>query len=620
MALSEIIINDVVQYQTNKIISESNYPTLRQYLLERKPLSILTDAIEEILSSQYDIDKRTIIMELAQLAFDAQRASDTHEARSDDQEKINDSLMNSNYRQELSSIDNRQPQLETRIFQQQNYVNQIRSQISEYKINKDQAYRSIDRIRNERNIINSRYIINPTIPQTNVHVHGATPQTNVHVHGAVPQPTVHVHNATPTAVVFSFQDQLTWDNLIREENKLIDERQRLTRLIETKEADLDREEKQLVQLSAEKRQIDNRKKEITRQLETVLPNKEQQRQLRYEERIAREQARETDDPELLQLSTKNRDALKQRITAKIEELDTIRSQLMKNAVDSSYQVFLTQLDEALQGITDLQLSYGEREALKSITQMMNEYFEMEDQEQKIIHSLNEAKSSLKSLQKKLSDNTSQLKEYEASNPQLKITNKGLEEDNIRLKAASESAGSVRNTAIYCSLFGGTSSIASAAIIGSLLVSPVFFAISGVLALATVISLTVAAVYHYQKSTSDNQVDRNVKTIGENESIIAKNDIKAVELRTTTLPSLQTQIDESGKVISRIDKQLQDHQHAMRQLTTKAQNVIEQVSNHSNQFFRSATESVVPFRSSSPKFEDDSNPETTEYDFEIRYGQ
>lgn len=385
MALSEIIINDVVQYQTNKIISASNYQTLRQYLLERKPLSELTNAIDEFLTTQYDTDKRTIIMELAQLAFDAQRASDTQEARSDEQEKTNDSLLNSNYRQELSSIDTRQPQLETRIFQQQNYINQIRSQISEYKINKDQTNRSIDRIRNERNIINSRYIVNA--------------QTNVHVHGAIPQSTVHVHGATPTAVVFSFQDQLTWDSLIREENKLIDERQRLTRLIETKKADLEREERLLGQLSAEKKQVDNRKKEITRQLEIVLPNKEQQRQLRNEERMAREQARETEDPELLQLSTKNRDALKQQVTTKIEELDAIRNQLMKKAVDSSYKVFLTQLEEALAGITDLPLNYGEREALKSITQMMNEYFEMENQEQKIIHSLNGAKSTLKTLQK-----------------------------------------------------------------------------------------------------------------------------------------------------------------------------------------------------------------------------
>lgn len=37
MALSEVVINDIVQSQTKAVISESNYHLLRQYLLERKP-------------------------------------------------------------------------------------------------------------------------------------------------------------------------------------------------------------------------------------------------------------------------------------------------------------------------------------------------------------------------------------------------------------------------------------------------------------------------------------------------------------------------------------------------------------------------------------------------------
>lgn len=45
MALSEIIINDIVQSQTNAVISESNYHILRQYLLERKPVSRVLNPI-----------------------------------------------------------------------------------------------------------------------------------------------------------------------------------------------------------------------------------------------------------------------------------------------------------------------------------------------------------------------------------------------------------------------------------------------------------------------------------------------------------------------------------------------------------------------------------------------
>jgi hypothetical protein len=615
MALSDIIINDVVRFQTNAVISESDFQNLRQYLLNREPLLTVTNSIDVFLREHFSADKQTAIEEMAKAACDSQRTSDVKEARADEQEKNNDALLRSNYSQELPSLDNKKSQLDTRIYQQQNYHNQIRSQVSEYKINRDQITQTIARIQSERNIINSRYILNATFPHGHMHTHG-----QVHTHGHMhTNGTVHTHypnaiqfpNTIPT--MLSFQDQITLDSLAREENRLNDERSRLTRLIDSKDVELFSEGQQLSTIITEKRQTENRYRELKRQLEVELPNRELQRQTRSQERAIREEARATDDTEMLQLSDKNREALKQRITAKIAELDKTRERLMKSATDTSYPIFIEQLDEVLCGAKELEITYGELEALKSIQSKMKKYSEMEQLEQKITRSLQDTKGILSTLQQNLSESTSKLQRYETSNPQLKQTNAELAEDNRRLQPSSEASGSMRTNALYWSLFGGTSSVISAAVIGSLVVSPIFFAISGVLALATVISLTVAGVYHFQKSACDDKIEHNNKTIRTNESIISAHDKEAVTLRSTTIPSLRNTIEETSQSIGQMDKKLKELQQGMKQLFTKAQNVIELPSS-SNGFFGNQSSNVVHLRASSqglPQYEDSSSLESTD---------
>lgn len=615
MALSEIIINDVVRFQTNAVISESDFQNLRQYLLNREPLLTVTNSIDVFLREHFSADKQTAIEEMAKAACDSQKTSDVKEARADEQEKNNDALLRSNYSQELPSLDNKKSQLDTRIYQQQNYHNQIRSQVSEYKINRDQITHTIARIQSERNIINSRYILNATFPHGHMHTHG-----QVHTHGHMhTHGTVHTHypngiqfpNTFPT--MLSLQDQIALDSLAREENRLNDERLRLTRLIDSKDVELFSEGQQLSTIITEKRQTENRYRELKRQLEVEIPNRELQRQARSQERAIREDARAIDDTEMLQLSDKNREALKQRITAKIAELDKTRERLMKSATDTSYPIFIEQLDEVLSGAKELEITYGELEALKSIQSKMKKYSKMEQLEQKITHSLQDAKGILSTLQQNLSESTSKLQRYEASNPQLKQTNAELAEDNRRLQPSSEASGSVRANALYWSLFGGTSSVISAAVIGSLVVSPIFFAISGVLALATVISLTVAAVYHFQKSACDDKIDHNNKTIRNNESIISAHDKEVVTLRSTTIPSLRNTIEETSQSIGQMDKKLKELQQGMKQLFTKAQNVIE-LQSSSNGFFGNQSSNVVHLRASSqglPQYEDSSSLESTD---------
>ncbi|KTD34393.1 substrate of the Dot/Icm secretion system [Legionella moravica] len=558
MALSEIIINDVVKYQTNLVISEANFPTLRQYLLERKPLSSVTNEIDTFLNEHFIADKQMVLEQLTYAACESQKKSDAEEVIHDEQEKNSDGLLRTNYVQEVSAVQNRLAQLGTMIYQQNKYSAQLQSQLSEYQINLNQVERSIERLKTERRAIQVRYVVSPALPQPNVHGH--------------PQNGIQVPNLYP--VVYSIQDQLALDGLAREENRLNDELHRLKEVIRLKRSDSFHEGQQLGGLRNEQNQAEARLKYLRQQLDVELPKREQQRHIRNQERLAREQARTTDDPDLMQLSQKNREALTQKITLKIDELNRLKAKLVQSAVNNSYSLFVSQLDEALQGATQLKLGYYERDTLKTITGMMKIYLEMSGQEQTLIKSLGEARSTLQQQQKWLRECTAKLQHYERSNPQLRQSNKKLAEENERLKLNSESAGSSRSNALYVSLFVGASALVSASIIGSLVVSPLYFALSGVLALATVISLTVAVVYHFQKSSADNQMARNAKTISTNQDLILKHTREADELREHTLPDLNLSIAESGRLIAEKESELNEHQVAMQHLLAKAQNVNE----------------------------------------------
>ena len=105
MALSDVIISDLVLKQTNATISESNYHALRQYLLERKPLLTITNAINSLLSEHISIEKQKYVQHFTQLACGAQHTSDIQEANTDEQERINDSLLQESYNKELPVLE-----------------------------------------------------------------------------------------------------------------------------------------------------------------------------------------------------------------------------------------------------------------------------------------------------------------------------------------------------------------------------------------------------------------------------------------------------------------------------------------------------------------------------------
>ncbi len=581
MALSEIIINDVVQYQTNAVISESNYHILRQYLLERKPLSRVLNPINSLLSEHCNQDKQAIINHLTQLACESQRNHDLQEARSDEQEGINENSLMINYRSELLTLENTLKELDTKCYQQQRQYNQMSRQFNELKVNMTHINQSIDRVRYERQLLDQQ--LNHPYSDGNVYTNPLT-QTRIYPDLSPPQ------------------DRHTRDRLLQEENRLIEERQKLVHLINSKETEKNKEEQTLNRLHKEKKEAEERYSEVKHQIDVVLPNSEHQRQIRNQERLAREQARAIYDPHLLQLSHKNLEALKSQIETQIRELDERRNQLMGEATDISYKIYLTQLEQVLQELENgPQITFNENNALKMILAMMKNMEEMAEKEKDIASSIDKERHNLHSLQKSLVGYTRQLERYLTSDPHLVKQNKALTEENTQLQQYGESADNWRTKAFYASLFSVGGSLISIGILNTFIISPVFFAIPGALAALGVVSLVIAVVSYCQKYFSDMQMEQNNQKIEKNELILMKQWKKANELSLSIIPSLNAKIEQSEKELYALEQKLQDQQHAMSLLLNKAQNVTSNYGGSSN-FFGNTTGNVF-YLPSAPLHED-----------------
>ena len=588
MALSEIIINDEIQYQTSIAITTSNYQDLRQFILKREPIPSVIKPIMERLAEHCAADKQMIINTLTQEACESQKQMDLQDAKSDQQERINDDSLKSNYDLELPALENRITLLGMRCAHQQSVLNQALSQLNEYKINRDQINRSLEGIRMERQLLNSRYPYNPRVLPGNVHVH--TPQT-------IPFATI----PSNPVYIYTAEDQLAWDRLYHEENRLLADKLRVTNSISLKETECSREEESLNTSLQEKKETEERLKKIRHQLEIALPENERQRQIRREERTARENARQGYDHHLNQLSHSKHQELKRRIASKFEEIDSKLNQLKHKAEEESYPVYISQLGQALDRTDGPQIGFAEREALKSILSMMNYYLEMEGKESVMKLSLQNEQDKLLKLKQIQADNDKKVDHYSTSNIKLEQDNKKLAEQNIQLAADSMSAGTIRNSALYISLFGGTGSLLAIGLVTTLTLNPIFFAIPAALGLITLVSLGVSLVYHFKKSSNEGQVILNKETISNNESTITDQKKMCEEMVIKTLPNLNLQIAESGKTIVAIEQQLKAHQKEMDNLLKKAHNVtnINFTNTYGGGYFFNNTNETADYKPSAP---------------------
>lgn len=573
MALSDVIISDLILKQTNTAISESNYHTLRQYLLERKPLLTVTNAINSLLSEHINIEKQKYVQHFTQLACEAQRTNDVREANADEQERINDSLLQESYTKEIPVLERTMSQLEIQCHFQQKHFDQLHRQRHDLKVNLEQVNHDLDRNRNERLLLNNRYHHALAFPQGHIHTH---PGTVIY-----PQPF------TGTGIILSLQDQITWDRLLHEENRLNSERQRLTYLIDSRETEYQREERKLNDLLKEKKYTEDRYSEVKKQIEVTLPNKDRERYIRNQDRVIRHTARQNHDPHLQQLSPHNQEALRQLIATQDHAQENQRSDLMNQVIKTSYSVYSSQLELTLQQGGGSKITFSEREALKTIIVMLKSYTEMEQKEQELNDSLHQEKKQLHVMQQKLVDSNEQLKRYITSKPQIIKENERLQEENKQLALDSESAIYHRNNSFYSALAGMGCGLISAGILSITLVSPLLLIIPGACALVAVVSTVIAIVAHCKTSTNDLQIENNKKTISENEATIFNECKKANDISETIIPAINAQIEQIEKVIAELEQELQQQHQAMSQLLHKAQNVTSSQDKNNVFFIRTA---------------------------------
>lgn len=595
MALSEIIINDVVQYQTVVMLHDANYQALRQYLLERKPLPPVITAIHSIIASHCTSDKQDFMHHTTQQACEAQKTNDEQEEQSDKWEKERDATLYSQYTVELQELQSTLSQLEMRRVPQQRIVNQSRNQLEELRDSLRSLDKSIERVQRDQLALNFQSIT--TYPVNNVHVHG---------HYST---TMGCPNVYPTPYYdygYSLHNEFRWNSLFQEENRLKEERRRLNLSISTKEREYRTEEISLESINREHGQAERRHKELMQQVHTILPNKEQQRQIRNQERMVRQQARSYADPNLRQLSSANREQLRHHITRRNSELDETENKLMRTANDIGYTVYLSQLEQGLERTDSFKITFPERQALKAILATMHSYNVMEAKVKVTQATLNDAKAVLQRLQSNLLEKQQQVQHYAYSKPQLVRENQDLEKANNQQLLQRDSAENARTTALLFSLFGVSACSVSAGLIGGLMMSPLFFVIPGVLALGTLISLTVAVIYHTQKSGYEEQIEGNKRTILNNQTILDEQAKRAESLNTSTIPALEEQIKVAEQNCTQCDRELKDQQRSMSQLLGRAQNITSTYGGGGAFFSESANAPLYPVldQPSAPEYDVD----------------
>ena len=569
MALSEINIKDEVLNHTNTVINNSNYRILRRHLLERKPIINVTNSIDALLAEHYSSDKQEMINHYTQIACQSQLDSDMQERSHDEQEFNSDNAIKSNYAVELPILENKLVILDQQCHYQQRSLNIVNEQLDELKRNMTQANQSIQRIQQERRSLNSRY-------------------------GYIAPQGQELQNPNPV-VIYSIDDQLTWNRLFHEETRLVAETQRLTYQIDSKQRESSREKDNFNQSLSEKKHTEKRYQNIKSELDVELPNKEQKRHIRHQERTAREYARRTNDPHLQQLAHANLEALKLQIANHDHDLEGQRNEIKNEAAQMSYPVYMEQLKQALAQNGELRISYSEQESLKTILSMVTVYVDMEKQEQTIVKSLNEEKNNVVLYQQNLKDSKAELKSYIESEPKLTKENKDLKKANSELQAYIGVAEKHRTNALYAALFGVSGSLLATSLITPLVISPLFLIVPGALATVAFISLIVAVVYHFQKANSQEEIVENQKTVRSNEITILHQLELANDLTLTIIPELKTNIKQSEQNIVDITQQLEAHQEVMQQQLFEIENINGSTNSISNWFFGRRNDNVVNLR-------------------------
>jgi hypothetical protein len=535
MALSDINIKDAVVHYTQSIITGSNYELLRQYLLERKPIQAVMESVKSGLHQLCESDKQRFKQEYTVSAFETQLISDQQDNVSDQEQFETETRLTQEYSIQLPELKRQLESLKSTYLLQEKSTQLAQTNLDICKRDELRIETRLSGIRTQKSLLTLQYPYTQTV------------HTHYHSHPAV------VTTYPNSSYNWTWSNQLQWNSLSIEESQLLGELQQVRGNVSNKKVECRLEEGKLSELYEQKTTLERKINAMQRQLSTEFPQNEKSRQRRKEERAFRASARKADDPQLNQLSYRNREALTLKISNQNKALDRLKDKLEHEASDMSYSSFLTELESQLQSQNSPNLLMSESEALKMILGIMKEYQLLAAKEQSMQTQLGEENRKLKSLQRNLESNTQ------------------LDQSNQQLTQNSDSAANARNTSLF---IGGTSAaggVVGAIMMANIMVDPILLFVPGGLALVAVVSLIVALVYHIQKSGYDSDIERNNKSMQENEVELLEESYKK-DNSNSPKPTLQQQIKATEDKVQKQSALLQEHQQSMVKLIQKGQNV------------------------------------------------
>lgn len=560
MALSVDSIKTLVQRHTDRLIGESDYTTLRRYLLKREPITEVITPIEAQVSHHYATEKQTLINQLTQEACEAQEASDAREANIDAEELVTDADLRVRITQELASLETKQRELKRNIIDQKSLLDQIYSALSYLNSQNVEVSTKIDRLFHQ-------------FPQ--VHVHG-NHQSQIHTHN---------HSQPYSQIIQHSVLLITKEGLIADisaqETKLTRIKGRLNSYLDT--------ETQTEQAIRERKKL----------LEVSLPEKDKNRQFRIRQRTARELAKKTAANINQLLSPENLKVLNIRISSQTAKLDIQCAKLQEMVTVESYSVYLKGLKQFFDENIIPRITLNESRALKDILDLMDRLPEMETKKAATMGAILEAQNKLDVLRLNFAKKTKQVRLANASILELQQKNQQLEDQNKQLTIKSQSLGRTQTNALYSSyveisgsvLSGVAVGLLNAGLLSNLIISPIFFAIPGALALVALVSFTVALVTYCHKSYTDATIKGNVISISMNECQINTKQLEVTEETENSIPKLEQDIKQTQQKIDEMTNDVFAQDRAIKQQLTMAK-VISVSSSNSNSFFKVASTGML----------------------------
>ncbi|HAT6978910.1 TPA: kinectin 1 [Legionella pneumophila] len=307
----------------------------------------------------------------------------------------------------------------------------------------------------------------------------------------------------------------------------------------------------------------------------------------HTKRVKRAQARigynSTGEDALSTLSGKNQSILLRSIQKQHHALEKKCSDLIQEADQINYPLFLEELQKFLNK-KNRNLSSQEIEALKSVIKFIKQHLEFEHEAINTRSSLHIKKQSISSQIVKLRELQNKLKTLKNNNPHLTAANEELISRNLELSAMKEHHANLRHRlgTPALLLFGLTFLFSIPLILTISGVIPFFIApallyilVSApptILLLSTIGVGIAAIVFSFKMHSNESAIKSNLQAIETNSNQMNRNSQNLKSLETLTIPTLDMQIKKDENLRDQLMLSLQKLQRQAAQAFQKAKEV------------------------------------------------